>query len=113
MSKHQGQYYERFGSNLPFESHFDFHLSQDYKFKNGHKLQLTFDVLNIANMLNKDWGSTWVSSAYVSSYASPLTYKGNGTFQFTGYSASTEYMGFSKTDYYSRWRGQLALKYTF
>lgn len=113
MSKHQGQYYERFGSNLPFEHHFDFHLAQDYKFKNGHKLQLTFDVLNVANMLNKDWGSTWVSSAYVSNYASPLTYKGNGTFQFTGYNASTEYMGFSKTDYYSRWRGQLALKYTF
>lgn len=113
MSEHQGSSYERYGSNLPFESHFDFHFSQDYKFKNGHKLQITFDVLNVANMLNRDWGSTWVSSSYVSSYASPLTYKGNGTFQFTGYDANTEYMGFNKTDYYSRWRGQLALKYTF
>ena len=111
LSKHRGEYYQRYADNEPFESHFDFHLAQTYKFKVGsqvHSVELSFDVLNIGNMLNKKWGRyTSTGSAL---YYSPVTYKGEGTFQFLH---SGDYDMRSYSDYYSRWRGQIGLKYTF
>lgn len=37
-----------------------------------------------------------------------VNYQGNGVYQFTGAYAYKSY-----SDYYSRWRGQVGLKYTF
>ncbi len=60
LSDHSGQNTERNGDNTPFESHFDLRISQDFLMKN-HRLQVFFDVLNVANLLNKNWG--WAYSA--------------------------------------------------
>ena len=111
LSKHRGEYYERFADNEPFESHFDFHFAQTYKFKVGrefHAVELSFDVLNIGNMFNKKWGR--YTSTGTASYYSPVTYAGNGQFQFLH---PGDYDMRSYNDYYSRWRGQIGLKYTF
>ncbi len=111
LSKHRGEYYQRYADNEPFESHFDFHLAQTYKFKVGsqvHSVELSFDVLNIGNMFNKKWGR--YTSTGGATYYSPVTYKGNGQFQFLH---SDNYDMRSYDDYYSRWRGQIGLKYTF
>ena len=111
LSKHRGEYYERFADNEPFESHFDFHLAQTYKFKVGkeiHAVELSFDVLNIGNMFNKKWGR--YTSTGTAVYYSPVTYTGNGQFQFLH---PGDYNMRSYSDYYSRWRGQIGLKYTF
>ena len=111
MSKHRGEYFKRYADNLPFESHFDFHLAQTYKFKVGaqvHSVELSFDVLNVGNMFNKKWGR--YTSTGTAKYYSPVTYSGNGQFQFLH---PGNYEMRSYDDYYSRWRGQLGLKYTF
>ena len=111
MSKHRGEYFKRYADNLPFESHFDFHLAQTYKFKVGaqvHAVELSFDVLNVGNMFNKKWGR--YTSTGTAKYYSPVTYSGNGQFQFLH---PGNYEMRSYDDYYSRWRGQLGLKYTF
>lgn len=111
MSKHRGEYYNRYADNMPFEHHFDFHLAQTYKFNVGkdvHSIQLAFDVLNVSNMFNKKWGR--YSSTGKEVYFSPVTYSGNGQFQFT---KGSNYNMYSYDDYYSRWRGQISLKYTF
>ena len=111
LSKHRGEYYNRYADNEAFESHFDFHLAQTYKFKVGksmHSVQLSFDVLNIGNMFNKKWGR--YTSTGTALYYSPVTYKGNGEFQFLH---DGSYNMRSYDDYYSRWRGQIGLKYTF
>ena len=111
MSKHRGEYFKRYADNLPFESHFDFHLAQTYKFKVGaqvHSVELSFDVLNVGNMFNKKWGR--YTSTGTAKYYSPVTYSGNGQFQFLHLG---NYEMRSYDDYYSRWRGQLGLKYTF
>lgn len=111
MSKHRGEYFKRYADNLPFESHFDFHLAQTYKFKVGaqvHSVELSFDVLNVGNMFNKKWGR--YTSTGAAKYYSPVTYSGNGQFQFLH---PGNYEMRSYDDYYSRWRGQLGLKYTF
>ena len=111
MSKHRGEYFKRYADNLPFESHFDFHLAQTYKFKVGaqvHSVELSFDVLNVGNMFNKKWGR--YTSTGTAKYYSPVTYSGNEQFQFLH---PGNYEMRSYDDYYSRWRGQLGLKYTF
>ena len=109
LSKHRGEYYKRYADNLPFEHHFDVHFGQKFSFKVAgqiNSLELTFDILNVGNLLNKDWGHTYGDG--FGTYYSPIDYKGDGVYQFTGAYAYKSY-----SDYYSRWRGQVGLKYTF
>ncbi len=112
VKDHRGEYFERYGANLPFESHFDFHFGQKFGIRTGkyvHALELTLDIMNVANLLNKDWGRTF-SSGYNSEIISPITYKGDGVFQFAN---SSDMPLKYPSSYYSRWRGQVGLKYTF
>ena len=122
LRSHRGEYFERFADNEEFEHHFDFHFAQTYKFRVGkmmHSLQLTFNIQNLANLFNKKWGH--YTSTGSSVYYSPVTYSGNGQFQFLhGYAKNaegnveqTDYDMRSYSDYYSRWRAQIGLKYTF
>lgn len=110
MSKHRGEYFERYGDNEAFESHFDFHLAHKFPWskKNGQYVELSLDIMNVANMLNKKWGQ--FTSLGGSVYYSPITYSGNGEFQFLH---DDQYDMRSYADYYSRWRGQLGLKFCF
>ena len=112
LKDHRGEYYERYADNLPFEGHFDFHFGQKFGIKVGkqiHALEVTMDILNVANLLNNKWGHTYGSS-YNSEFVSPITYKDNGTYQFDN--DSTKPIKYY-SDYYSRWRGQVGVKYTF
>ena len=111
MSKHRGEYYKRYADNLPFEQHFDLHVAQKYQFKVGkmtHALEISMDVMNLANLLNKDWGHTYGNG--FGNYYSPVTYSGKGVFQFLH---PGNYSMYNYSDYYSRWRGQIGVKYTF
>lgn len=58
--------------------------------------------------LNKKWGHTYGNG--FGNYYSPVTYSGGGQFQFLH---GGDYNMYSYNDYYSRWRGQIGLKYTF
>ena len=110
LKDHRGEYFERNSANMPFEHHFDLRIAQDYKFKVGermHKLQLTFDIMNVGNLLNREWG---VEHYLSNNSYSPITYSGSGKYQYT-YGA--DYDPFSISDFYSRWRAQIGLKYTF
>ncbi|MDR1623608.1 MAG: TonB-dependent receptor [Tannerellaceae bacterium] len=112
LSLHRGEYFERYADNEKFEHHFDFHLAQKYSFHTGgtiHSLELSFDILNVGNLFNKEWGR-YASAGGSATYYSPITYSGNGVFQFLH---DKDYNMRSYGDYYSRWRGQVSLKYTF
>lgn len=112
IKDHRGEYYERYADNLPFEHHFDLHIGQKFGIKTGsyiHNLEVTFDVMNVGNMLNKDWGLSY-GSGYNSEYIIPLSYMGNGEFQFAD---KADKVLKYPSDYYSRWRGQIGVKYTF
>lgn len=111
LSKHRGEYYERYADNEKFEHHFDFHLVQKFSFRAGrntHSFELSFDIINVGNMFNKKWGRT-SSTGGSAAYYNPINYN-NGEFQFLH---DADYNMHSYNDYYSRWRGQLSLKYTF
>lgn len=113
IKDHRGEYYERYADNLPFESRFDLHIAQNIKFATGkwmHNFEISLDIMNVANLLNKDWGRVYSSSSYVSDMYAPLNYSGNGQYQFNN---KPDYELFTPNDLYSRWRGQIGLKYTF
>ena len=62
LSKHRGEYVEK-NSNLGlFTNYFDLALRQDLGMKINnrvHKLQFSFDVFNLANLLNPKWGARY------------------------------------------------------
>ncbi|MDR1402566.1 MAG: cell envelope biogenesis protein OmpA, partial [Tannerellaceae bacterium] len=112
LSKHRGEYFERYADNEKFEHHFDFHLAQKYSFNASgtvHSLELSLDILNIGNLFSREWGR-YASAGGSATYYSPITYNGGGSFQFLH---DANYNMRSYSDYYSRWRGQIGLKYTF
>ena len=60
LSERRGQYSERNGAWSPFRTIFDARILHDFYIdtKKGHRntLQFSFDVFNLNNLLNKDWG---------------------------------------------------------
>ncbi len=113
LSKNRGKYYDRYADNEDFEHHFDFHFAQKYSFNVGnsiHSLEFSFDIINIGNMFNKKWGR-YSSAGGSATYYTPITYNSKSSqFQFLH---DADYNMRSYSDYYSRWRGQIGLKYTF
>ena len=113
LSSHRGNWSKRYAGMAPFEHHFDVQLAQDFLYdkENGRKLQLTFDLLNAANLLKRTWG-TYYSGTYnlqvLEVKGMDVDANGNATptYHFNPQSVS---MG----DFYSRWRLQLGLRLTF
>lgn len=105
LKKHRGEYFSRNADNEKFEHHFDLHVSHRIQCRVGKRkpaVELSLDILNIGNLLNKEWGRTAAASSYT-----PINYRGNGSFQFLH---DADYNMRSYNDYYSRWRGQLGIR---
>ncbi|MEO3403971.1 carboxypeptidase regulatory-like domain-containing protein [Mucilaginibacter sp. CAU 1740] len=59
LRKRKGQYAERNGATLPWRNQWDFKLTHDFILSDKvvkHTLQLSWDVFNVGNLLNKNWG---------------------------------------------------------
>lgn len=62
LNKRRGQFAERNGSRLPFTNIVDLQIQQDFNVKLGGKtytVQLSYNVANFTNMLNRNWGKTY------------------------------------------------------
>ncbi|HEX2609139.1 MAG TPA: hypothetical protein VHK91_17280, partial [Flavisolibacter sp.] len=65
LSKRRGQFAERNGDRLKFTHIVDLRVAQDFSVKVGSKrvaFQVTYDIFNFTNMLNRDWGRTYFLS---------------------------------------------------
>lgn len=97
---------------LPFEHHFDFHIAQNFYMNvsgRRHTLQLNFDIQNVGNLLNKNWGLYRQTSTGFD--LTPVVAKvagGKATYEFRdpGKMVST-------VDLTSRWHAQIGLRYIF
>ncbi len=109
----RGQYAERYSNSAPWENHFDLHLAEDFyylKEKDG-KISLTFDILNVGNLVNKKWGASYSSYYNVQILkVTALTDDGYGnkvpTYSFQGSEVT-------KSDIFSRWHAQIGIRMTF
>lgn len=110
---HRGQYADRNSNLAHWEDHFDLHLAQDFYYlrEKGSKIELTFDVINVANMINKKWGTTY-ASAYNTDILTVIdTQKDSDGNYFGRYTFSGNKV--DKSDVSSRWHAQLGLRVTF
>ena len=74
LKKHAGQYAERNSALTPWYNRVDARLLQDFYVKTGgtkHTLQFSVDIINLPNLLNRDWG---IRDQYIIN--NPLTLKG-------------------------------------
>jgi len=62
LSKRRGQFADRNGSRLPFTHIVDLKITQDFNFKvgkNRYQFQITYDMFNFTNFVNRDWGRNY------------------------------------------------------
>ncbi|MEO1255661.1 MAG: hypothetical protein AAFY41_12390, partial [Bacteroidota bacterium] len=111
LSSRRGQFVERNGELSPWFFKADLKLIQDFYLNVGqksHNLQLTFDVLNFTNLINKDWGVRQVPIN-----TQPVNFNSRaGTF-------SVDPDQLDRGDFasdlspISRWRMQVGVRYSF
>ncbi|OGX91691.1 TonB-dependent receptor [Hymenobacter coccineus] len=138
LKTRRGQYAERNGARTPWNDQADVRFMLETRLGNlspnaagvtptGHTIQISFDVVNVGNMLNKNWGRQYfVPNTFNSTLGTGLSQvafadaAGNIS---TTYSAATfnrpafTYNGSPATyaidQLASRWQGQLGLRYSF
>ncbi len=110
---HRGQYAVRNSNLSPWEHEINVHLAEDiFCIKNrGSKIQLTFDVINFANMLNKKWGATY-SSTYTEAPLNVASVTSTGDIYAPGFTYNKNNQ-VSKSDIGSRWHAQVGMKLIF
>lgn len=109
LSKMRGKYVERNGANLPWQHQFDLRIAQDIGgiFKGTkNRIQLTFDIFNVGNLLNNDWGRSY----FVNNDAYELIGFRNGGYTFT---APRDNQPYTVSALASRWQGQFGVRYIF
>lgn len=121
LRSNRGKFAERNGSRLPFTNIVDLKIAQDFNLKIGNRkysFQLTYDVFNFGNMLNRNWGRTYFMSndnfqliqfaGYVSATNLTPQYRFTPTIT-TPFNVSTT----TNAAYAARWISQLGLRFNF
>ena len=111
LRNRRGQYTERNGSSTPWEHVIDMRIAQDFfitRNDNRNTLQITFDLFNLTNLINRDWGRqfTVTNQAY-----NILTVAPSSNPQ-KGYNYTPSQVPWSMT-FASRFQGQIGLRYSF
>jgi hypothetical protein len=112
LSTHRGQIAERNGAREPWQNEFDLRIAQDFNFTGTHGFQVVFDLLNVLNALNKNWGQI-----------NTVTNQSFQLLTFTGIDAASGKPKFSYTNLNStpfalsvpasRWQGDISIRYYF
>jgi hypothetical protein len=134
LSKHRGEIAERNAITMPYFKRLDLNITQDIYMKMGkekHTLRISFDIINLGNFLNKNWGLTKTFTTPLNTSqnaASFLKYEGLVTaagdpnlgkprYSFP-YQDAANLIPYTSsftenTSIYSRWQGQLGIRYLF
>ena len=120
LSSNRGQYAEKNAAWSPFMSIFDLGIRQDLGIRTGgqtHRIQVSLDISNVANMLNKNWGTV---------YSVPGDFNNYYLYQFEGYApdgttpqftfrngGDTGAERYDIDGYNSRWRMRFGVRYLF
>jgi hypothetical protein len=118
LSTRRGNFTERNGGRTPWNTQLDFRFTQDFNLKAGkriHTISFTYDIVNLTNLLNRDWGKSYFSPNTFNSMAStglkvtaPAT---PGTYpKYTWTDPGTPY---SVDLFGSRYQMQAGLRYSF
>jgi hypothetical protein len=121
LNDHRGEIVERHAQRMPFEHIFDLKVTQEFKFNvtpdRVNRIQISFDVFNLGNMLNKDWGRMHYGLGDYNTYRL-LKFAGyqDGTTPTYTYSntQTDETWGIDDSGLQSsRWQAQIGVRYIF
>ncbi|HUC80980.1 MAG TPA: hypothetical protein VMR70_08695, partial [Flavisolibacter sp.] len=113
LSSRRGTYTERNGSTTPWEHVIDARIAQDFAIVTGktrHALQLTFDIFNLTNLLNRDWGRQYGVSNQAYNLLTTIN-RTSGAFQGKGYNFTPGEPW--SPSFSSRFQGQVGIRYIF
>lgn len=114
LNSRRGQFTERNGARTPWNTQADLRIMHEVKLKKG-SLTFNWDVVNLTNLLNPNWGwsyfvpNTLNSSAYIG--LTPTGTVTNNTPVFKYVEPTTTPYSIDKLA--SRWQSQIGIRYTF
>jgi hypothetical protein len=118
LKEMKGKHVKRNGDRLAFEHGLDFKIAQDFFIEAGgrrHTLQITFDVFNFTNMINKKWGRRYYTSNNQYALIDWEGFEADGTTaQYTFKAPGGEIFDIDDSGLNSsRWQAQLGVRYIF
>ena len=121
LSTRRGQFTERNAARTPWNNRLDFRFMQDFNFmvkEKKHTFQLTFDIINLTNLINKDWGILYFtpntrSSSVNTGISVDKTLNASDATLQPNYHFTKPTSTYSIDQFNSRWQGQLGVRYLF
>jgi hypothetical protein len=113
LDKYRGQITPRNGFRSPWVTTADLQIRQELpSFREGHKIVLQLDILNVANLINKDWGRfEQVGFPYVVPVLAASLDPATGKYVYSGTPRAKSYSINPVEN--SVWRMQLGIRYQF
>jgi len=119
LNNHRGEYAGRNAAINPYYGRMDINITQDFKIKiakDFHTIKLSYDIINVGNYINRDWGL--IRSTTVTNF---LKYEGLGAdgktpaYSFPFQTGTTPFIQpyQNSTSIGSRWQMQIGIKYLF
>lgn len=111
---HRGQYAERNSNLSRWENEINLHFAQNFFLpKNWGKLQVSLDIMNFANMLNRKWGATYGNIYSIAPLGvSKLTKDAAGN-NVASFFDNTANATITPNNIFSRWHMQFGIRYSF
>jgi hypothetical protein len=109
LNSHRGQYAERNGARTPWNHRVDVRITQAIK-----NTELTFDISNVGNLLNSEWGKSYFvpnlnnQNVYPIQYRSGRVVGGTPSFSFDPIKSTYQF-----DDLLSRWQMQVGIRINF
>ena len=121
LSKHQGKYAEAYSVYSPWVHRVDFSYKHDFKVKAGKTtniLQLGFDIKNLLNLFNSNWGVMKILNPAIGTEARILKYEGADADGYAKFSTPKGVTGNTKTFTPNHaigqcWYASIGIKYMF
>jgi hypothetical protein len=114
LDSHRGQIADRFGIINPWYSNIDLRLLQDLSLTlagQRHAFQLSFDILNVANLLSSDWGVRKTADPAATRPLQLVRFNAQGEPEFNFVGPRNTFV--DDLSQLSRWRIQIGLRYMF
>lgn len=123
LKNRRGQYAERNGALLPWISRIDLSLTEDVFLKVGgkkHTLQFRWDVFNLGNLMNPNWGVGYVVNTNaplrvaLDKTGKPIPYTDTPLLQMNPFNSSLDYKTTSRSATLNDvWQMQFGIRYIF
>ncbi len=109
LKDRKGEYAEKYAVLSPWYSRYDIRFLQDFKINDTNKIQFSWDILNVGNLISNKWGVRQFPQN-TQPIGVSVDGSGNATYSFDSALKKTFTNDFSLI---SRWQMQFGLRYIF